>query len=440
MGLMPQRRRGLPGQNLLSPRMQLAQQMIQQGTSGAPVLHPVQGIARLAQAFVGSRVAEQARLQQINQRQEAMRAMLQGMNAQPFVDPDTGQVAPGQRDVGGLAGAFTAVSGLQDNPFAAEMAGQLGQMTLANRLSERQRLLDEEFRRQRDDVTFDRQRQLTQMRLDAQEAARNRVLTPEQLQQQVQIAAARASQPSQGFMIDPDNPMRQIPIPGGPQDPQTQAAQETAQLEARADVERRERFPAAQQAMQGLERRTQTLLNAIDRALGVPAEGDQPAQEGQIGPLTTGFTGNLLAETGGTPQFDLAETLRTIQANIGFEELQRMREASPTGGALGQVSEMENRLLQALQGSLAQGQSEDQLRANLQAIRDNLTVVQQERRRAFQQDFADQIGTQGDQGQAAPQGAALPEGVTEDDIQETMRANDMTREQVLEEMRRRGMR
>jgi hypothetical protein len=34
--------------------------------------------------------------------------------------------------------------------------------------------------------------------------------------------------------------------------------------------------------------------------------------------------------------------------------------------------------------------------------------------------------------------AALPEGVTEDDIAETMRANNMTREQVLEALRKQG--
>jgi hypothetical protein len=47
--------------------------------------------------------------------------------------------------------------------------------------------------------------------------------------------------------------------------------------------------------------------------------------------------------------------LDTVKANIGFEALQDMRNNSPTGGALGQVSEMENRLLQAVWGSLDQG-------------------------------------------------------------------------------------
>jgi len=52
----------------------------------------------------------------------------------------------------------------------------------------------------------------------------------------------------------------------------------------------------------------------------------------------------------GTPRANMDEALAPIIANIGFDKLQAMREASPTGGALGQVSNIE---LAALQKSLA---------------------------------------------------------------------------------------
>ena len=70
----------------------------------------------------------------------------------------------------------------------------------------------------------------------------------------------------------------------------------------------------------------------------------------------------------GTPQHDVARRLEVIKANVGFDKLQSMREASPTGGALGQVSENENRLLQSVLGSLEQSQSSDQFLGGLRRV------------------------------------------------------------------------
>jgi len=81
--------------------------------------------------------------------------------------------------------------------------------------------------------------------------------------------------------------------------------------------------------------------------------------------LTTGFTGGILSAVAGTPAFDLKENLRGIKANVGFDKLQSMRENSPTGGALGQVSDSENKLLQSVMGSVEQSQSKEQLDRNL---------------------------------------------------------------------------
>ncbi len=62
----------------------------------------------------------------------------------------------------------------------------------------------------------------------------------------------------------------------------------------------------------------------------------------------------------GTPQHDAARMVETIKANVGFDRLQQMREASDTGGALGQVSEFENRLLQSTIGNLELSQTQEQ--------------------------------------------------------------------------------
>jgi hypothetical protein len=67
---------------------------------------------------------------------------------------------------------------------------------------------------------------------------------------------------------------------------------------------------------------------------------------------------------------NLRETLDTINAVTGFEELKQMRFESPTGGALGQVAVQEIKFLQKTIASLAQDQGEGQLDANLQIITD----------------------------------------------------------------------
>ena len=83
-----------------------------------------------------------------------------------------------------------------------------------------------------------------------------------------------------------------------------------------------------------------------------------------------GLGGAILSNIPGTEARDFESRLTTIKANIGFDKLQAMRDASPTGGALGQVSEMELRQLNASMGNLENSQSPEQLRENLMAVRE----------------------------------------------------------------------
>lgn len=101
-----------------------------------------------------------------------------------------------------------------------------------------------------------------------------------------------------------------------------------------------------------------------------------------------GFIGGKVSKIEGTPAFDLAKVLETIKGNIGFDKLQSMRENSPTGGALGQVSDFENRLLQSVRGAIEQGQSPGQLRANLARVQRDLRGLQQEKRKAFERTYS----------------------------------------------------
>ncbi len=83
---------------------------------------------------------------------------------------------------------------------------------------------------------------------------------------------------------------------------------------------------------------------------------------------TTGFFGAIASNIAGTEAFDVKELTGTIRANIGFDRLQAMREASPTGGALGNVTERELARLEAVLGSLEQAQSREQFLYNLSRL------------------------------------------------------------------------
>jgi hypothetical protein len=71
-----------------------------------------------------------------------------------------------------------------------------------------------------------------------------------------------------------------------------------------------------------------------------------------VGPFTTGIGGAVAGEIPGTSAVDLKNQIDTIKANLGFAELSAMRQASPTGGALGQVAVQELTMLQSTVASL----------------------------------------------------------------------------------------
>lgn len=105
---------------------------------------------------------------------------------------------------------------------------------------------------------------------------------------------------------------------------------------------------------------------------------------------TTGPVGSLLESVPGTPAHDLGQLLQTINANIGFDRLQQMRNESQTGGALGQVAVQELEALQRSIASLKQSQSPAQLRKNLmtvkaryQTARKAYEAAQQEKQRMY---------------------------------------------------------
>ncbi len=134
------------------------------------------------------------------------------------------------------------------------------------------------------------------------------------------------------------------PIPG------TKAAREAAAIQTKTEKGKKIR-----------EKVSDIVTTDITRALKIVEEANLPV-------TGAGGIGNLLASVPGTAAADLSGLLNTVKANAGFDQLQAMRAASPTGGALGSVSQMELGRLESAIGNLEQSQSKEQLLYNLNRV------------------------------------------------------------------------
>lgn len=86
-------------------------------------------------------------------------------------------------------------------------------------------------------------------------------------------------------------------------------------------------------------------------------------------PVTGMGAPTMAALVGGSPAADVAELRKTIEGNISFNKLNELRQQSPTGGALGNVTDKDLELLKTTLGSLNQNQSPRQFRENLLNLR-----------------------------------------------------------------------
>lgn len=129
-----------------------------------------------------------------------------------------------------------------------------------------------------------------------------------------------------------------------------EAGKTRAVEDAKTDAERRANAPKVRQKAINEVNRADRVLEAVKRA------------EKNVRPSTAGFIGGNIAGIKGTDAYNLSKTINEIKSNLGFAELQAMRDSSPTGGALGQVAIQELDMLQSTIASLDQGQGPDQLR------------------------------------------------------------------------------
>lgn len=177
------------------------------------------------------------------------------------------------------------------------------------------------------------------------EGAANRAVTmrgQNQVDARARDAAAAGGKPPPGYRFTPDGNLEAIP--GGP-----------------ADIKAGELGAKRAKAQEAAVAQADRIIAKVDQAIS------------NVGPMSAGVGATisnavpLMSRVTNTR--NLEADLQTIKANLGFAELQAMRDASPTGGALGQVAVQELVALQSTVAALDQEQSPEQLTARLQEIR-----------------------------------------------------------------------
>lgn len=163
-------------------------------------------------------------------------------------------------------------------------------------------------------------------------------------------------EPEGFYRPDPDKPGL-APEPGGPEDIKLKEAKSKA-------------TGAFNASMTGLQRTYDTI---------------EKLEKGNV----EGITGwqSIFPNWPGGEAANAEAFLETLLAQSGFKELADMRAASPTGGALGSITERELSLLQNAATALHKSQNPKQFRENLsffkQQLRDSAIRLHQ----AYQQDF-----------------------------------------------------
>lgn len=169
--------------------------------------------------------------------------------------------------------------------------------------------------------------------------------------------------PPPGYQYERDangNVVRMVPIPGGPA-----AAKLEAEQRARTATEAG-RLQAATIVVDDIGGLT-NLLDAEEKATGFDKANPYVQVTGVTGKAGEGLPGSARAAAQGL--------LDSVKANIGFEQLNKMRQESPTGGALGNITEQELKFLQSTLGTLNLDLPPATLRRNLKRVKEVYDTV-----------------------------------------------------------------
>jgi len=167
-------------------------------------------------------------------------------------------------------------------------------------------------------------------------------------------------------------------------------ASEDAQLPPKEIQKREALFPKAKQAVQTVE----ASMDTLDKDLTTLANH----------PGLNGITGVIYGRTPSvTPAAREAQALYDkIVARGGFSELQAMRAASPTGGALGNVSNQEGQQLKQAFAEIGREQATDSVRRALLRAAETARQTKQRAREAYEDTYSYRSSGQPAGGDAPP--------------------------------------
>lgn len=199
-------------------------------------------------------------------------------------------------------------------------------------------------------------------------------------------------------------------VPARPSEAQVAGEQERARQQAQLDylparqqveaVGAGMREGAVQDSRTAAERRAELPLarSSTENAKNGLARMAQTAREIRDNPALSRITG-VMGQVPDMPGSDAANVRaqleNTLRSQVGFGVLQAMRDASKTGGALGQVSNVENILLQENLAALANTQSADALREQLDKIIQYAEDAQVRLDRAFRETYSEHLQGEG---------------------------------------------
>lgn len=160
-------------------------------------------------------------------------------------------------------------------------------------------------------------------------------------------------------------------------------ARDTAKAEREASKEQREQtkfdiemkeseVKSAEKTEQEVKKEAEKKFNALS-SLDSISQAENILNESPF--LSSGLIGQMTKDIEASPAGQLDSLYDSIRAKLGFDQLQTMRENSPTGGALGQVSDTENKLLQSTIAALKTGLPKDQQLKNLEKIKQHTAAI-----------------------------------------------------------------
>lgn len=258
-----------------------------------------------------------------------------------------------------------AILGVVNNPFSNPGQRAVAEALIQQEQAKRQAILEQQLQQQ--DPLRQLQIEKGRLEVDAMRSPKPgyRTLSTEEKQ-------SLGLNPNTAFQVDRDNKISQI---GGNGVTINNEGTIPAGFKANRDeqgrvisVEPLPGSPAAAEAAAATEKKEMARNMQTGKADVVTQDIDRALSVMEGGVLPDTGAGAWLSAIPGTDAKKLSGLLDTIKANVSFDTLNQMRQSSPTGGALGSVTENELKLLQAAIGSIDQSQDPATLKDNLNRV------------------------------------------------------------------------